>query len=84
MSPPIDRDYPVSQFFATVGGEQPVIVRSKRAPITPNEKTLPAILAQLKALTGFEPSKDPLPDATLFPDTAVPPTDAEERDPDES
>lgn len=99
MPPRIDRDFPASQYFASeVYGEQPTLKPRRRPPQTPNEKTLPGILAQLKALTGFEPppitvpEKQPPPldtnavisDAAQKPDvpnSAVPPTNAEEREP---
>lgn len=81
MPPPIDRDFPVSKYYAEVYGEQPKLGPSRRPIRTPNEKTIPGILAQLKALTGFEPPSQPIADATIFPDPANPPTDAEERNP---
>ena len=94
MPPRIDRDFPASQYFAAeVYGEQPSLKRRRRPPRTPDEETFPGILAQLKALTGFEPppitvpEKQPSPDtnAVIFdaaqkpdePDAADPTTDAE-------
>lgn len=70
------RDYAVSQFFAIARGEQPLLVNRRRPPPTPNENTFPRILAQLKALTGFEPPSNIQTPAK--PDAAEPPTDAEE------
>lgn len=93
------RDFSASHYFATeVYHEQPKLSRRRRPlPPTPNEVTLPGLLARLKALTGFEspnktlPSKetklepgDVLFDASLETDdpyAANPLPDAEKRGP---
>lgn len=57
MPPPKDRDFPVSQYYAIWYGEQPQLKRRRKIR-TPDERTLPRVLADLYQLTGFVPPSE--------------------------
>ena len=64
MPPLKDRDYSASQYYAIIFGEQLRLKPRRQRRPTPDETTLPQILADLKDLTGFEPPAGTAADTT--------------------